>query len=108
MWVAPAEVENRLLAHPAVAQAVVVGARDTDGLDKTVAFVVPETGSQVTEDELIAFCRQALESFKRPRRVVFVDAFPMTATGKIRRVDLRATAEGLLAESARSTGFDHQ
>jgi benzoate-CoA ligase family protein len=106
MWVAPAEVENRLLTHQAVAQAVVVGARDTDGLDKIVAFVVPEIGRQVTEDELIAFCRQAMESFKRPRKVAFVDAYPMTATGKIRRVELRVTAERLLAESAQSTGGD--
>jgi acyl-coenzyme A synthetase/AMP-(fatty) acid ligase len=108
MWVAPAEVESRLLAHHAVAQAVVVGAPDTDGLDKTVAFVVPQTGRQVTEDELISFCREALESFKRPRRVVFVDAYPMTATGKISRVELRATAERILAESGGPTGTSHQ
>jgi benzoate-CoA ligase family protein len=100
MWVAPAEVENRLLAHQAVAQAIVVGAPDTDGLDKPVAFVVPRAGQQVTEDELVAFCRDAMESYKRPRKVVFVDGYPTTATGKIRRVELRATAERLLAESA--------
>ncbi|GAA4730854.1 benzoate-CoA ligase family protein [Phytohabitans rumicis] len=96
MWVAPSEVENRLLTHEAVAQAVVVGAPDADGLDKPVAFVVPRTGHDVTEDELIEFCRTAIESYKRPRRVVFVDAYPTTATGKIRRVELRSTAERLL------------
>ncbi|HKT04007.1 MAG TPA: benzoate-CoA ligase family protein, partial [Rugosimonospora sp.] len=96
MWVAPSEVENRLLAHAAVAQAVVVGAPDRDGLDKTVAFVVLKTGQQVNEDELITFCREGIESFKRPRRVVFVDGYPTTATGKVRRVELRATAETLL------------
>jgi benzoate-CoA ligase family protein len=100
MWVAPAEVENRLLAHQAVAQAVVVAAPDTDGLDKPVAFVVPQAGQQVTEDELVAFCRDAMESYKRPRKVVFVDGYPTTATGKIRRVELRATAERLLSQSA--------
>ena len=68
LWVAPAEVENRLLAHEGVAQAVVVGAADTDGLDKPVAFVIPQPGSQTTEDELIAFCRAGIESYKRPRR----------------------------------------
>jgi benzoate-CoA ligase family protein len=108
MWVAPAEVENRLLAHDAVAQAVVVGARDTDGLDKTVAFVMPQAGREIGEDDLIAFCRQNLESFKRPRRVVFVDAYPMTATGKIRRLELRAAAERILAESAQPSGVSHQ
>jgi benzoate-CoA ligase family protein len=97
MWVAPAEVENRLLAHEAVAQAVVVGAHDTDGLDKPVAFVIARSGYQVTEDELIAFCREGIESYKRPRKVAFVDGYPTTATGKIRRVDLRAVAARLLS-----------
>jgi benzoate-CoA ligase family protein len=98
MWVAPSEVEGRLLAHDGVAQAVVVGAPDTDGLDKPVAFVIPKAGHAVTEDQLIAFCRDGIESYKRPRRVVFVDAYPTTATGKIRRVELRAAAVGLLTQ----------
>jgi benzoate-CoA ligase family protein len=96
MWVAPAEVENRLLAHASVAQAVVVAAPDADGLDKPVAFVVPRSGHAVSEDDLVEFCREGIESFKRPRRVVFVDGYPTTATGKIRRVELRATAGQLL------------
>ena len=100
MWVAPSEVENRLLAHEAVTQAVVVGAHDPDGLEKPVAFVIPKGGDEVTEEELVAFCREGIESFKRPRKVVFVDSYPTTATGKIRRVELRATAAGLLAEPA--------
>lgn len=94
MWVAPAEVENRLLTHPAVAQAVVVAAPDPDELDKPVAFVVKNT--DVSEDELIAFCRDGMESYKRPRRVIFVDEYPTTATGKIRRVELRVTAAEVL------------
>jgi benzoate-CoA ligase family protein len=98
MWVAPSEVENRLLAHDSVAQAVVVGAVDSDGLHKPVAFVIPKAGRQTTEDELIAFCREGIESYKRPRRVVFVGAYPTTATGKVRRVELRASAEVLLRE----------
>jgi acyl-coenzyme A synthetase/AMP-(fatty) acid ligase len=96
MWVAPAEVENRLLAHESVAQAVVVAAPDTDGLDKPVAFVVLRPGSAADEHELIEFCRHGIESYKRPRRVVFVDSYPTTATGKIRRVELRGAAERLL------------
>jgi benzoate-CoA ligase family protein len=98
MWVAPSEVENRLLAHDGVAQAVVVGAPDVDQLDKPVAFVVLRADRQATEDELIAFCRDGMESYKRPRRVLFVDGYPTTATGKVRRVELRATAEKLLQE----------
>jgi benzoate-CoA ligase family protein len=97
MWVAPAEVENRLLAHPSVAQAVVVAAPDADELDKPVAFVIPSaTNPPPSEEELIAFCRDGMESYKRPRRVVFVAEYPTTATGKVRRVELRATAAELL------------
>jgi benzoate-CoA ligase len=96
MWVSPAEVESRLLAHPAVAQAVVVAAPDTDSLEKPVAYVVLALGATVTEAELIEHCRQGLSSFKRPRAVIFTDSFPTTATGKIRRVELRAMAADVL------------
>jgi benzoate-CoA ligase family protein len=98
IWVSPAEVEDRLLAHPAIAQAVVVGAPDPDGLDKPVAYVVLRPDATADEDELIEFCRAALPSFKRPRRVVLVDGYPTTATGKVRRVELRAMAESVLRE----------
>ncbi len=97
IWVSPAEVEAQLLAHPAVAQAVVVAAPDTEGLEKPVAYVILEPGQAATEDELIEFCRQALPSFKRPRKVVFVGGYPTTATGKIRRVELRRMAATVLA-----------
>jgi benzoate-CoA ligase family protein len=100
IWVSPAEVEGRLHAHPSVAQAIVVGTSDTDGLVKPVAFVVLRPGQPATEEDLIAFCREGLESYKRPRRVLFVDTFPTTATGKVRRVELRATADQLLRPPA--------
>jgi benzoate-CoA ligase family protein len=96
IWVSPAEVEARLLAHRAVAQAVVVAAPDREGLEKPVAYVILEAGQAATEDELIEFCRQALPSFKRPRKVVFVGGYPTTATGKIRRVELRRMAATVL------------
>jgi benzoate-CoA ligase family protein len=97
IWVSPAEVEARLLAHDAVAQAVVVAAPDPDGLEKPVAYVIVQPGQSVGEDELIEFCRLGLPSFKRPRKVVFVDAYPTAATGKIRRVELRQQAATVLA-----------
>jgi benzoate-CoA ligase family protein len=98
MWVSPAEVEARLLAHDAVAQAVVVAGRDGDGLEKPVAYVVLRPGGRATETELVEFCRDGLPAFKRPRRVVFTDAYPTTATGKVRRVELRVMATTVLAE----------
>jgi benzoate-CoA ligase family protein len=98
IWVSPAEVEARLLAHDAVAQAIVVAAHDSDGLEKPVAYVIRTAGSEVGEDELIAFCRSGLPSFKRPRKIVFVDSYPTTATGKVRRVELRAMAATVLTD----------
>jgi acyl-coenzyme A synthetase/AMP-(fatty) acid ligase len=98
MWVSPGEVEARLLAHEAVSQAVVVAALDADGLEKPVAYVLLREGAITSEDELIQFCRDGLPAFKRPRRVVFVEQYPTTATGKIRRVELRARAATVLVE----------
>jgi benzoate-CoA ligase family protein len=100
IWVSPMEVEARLLDHPAVSQAVVIAALDSDGLEKPVAYVIPAPGQvpglAVTEQELIEYCREGLPSFKRPRKVIFTDSFPATATGKVRRVELRAMAATVL------------
>jgi benzoate-CoA ligase family protein len=96
IWVSPMEVEARLLAHPAVAQAAVVAAPDADSLEKPVAYVILAPGETATEAELIEHCRAALPSFKRPRAVVFTDGFPTTATGKVRRVELRTMAASVL------------
>jgi acyl-coenzyme A synthetase/AMP-(fatty) acid ligase len=96
MWVSPAEVEESLLAHPSVSQAIVVAAPDPDGLEKPVAYVIPALGTMPTEDELVAFCKDRLPAYKRPRKVVFVDAYPTTSTGKVRRVELRQRAATVL------------
>ena len=90
IWVSPAEVEGRLLEHDGVGEVAVVGVADGDGLDKPVACVVRSAaGASVTADELIAWCRDALASFKRPRAVVFVEELPKTATGKVQRFRVR-------------------
>ena len=87
IWVSPAEVESRLLEHPAVREAAVVGLADADGLEKPVAVVVADGA---TPDELIAWCRDGLAHFKAPRQVVFVEDLPKTATGKLQRFKVRA------------------
>ncbi len=106
IWMSPAEVENRLLEHPSVSNAVVVAAPDCDGLEKPVAFVLLGPGQTATEDEIIEFCRAGLPSVKRPRQIVFVDSYPATPTGKIRRVELRQIATAAFAgpESTAGTG----
>jgi benzoate-CoA ligase family protein len=87
IWVSPAEVESRLLEHPSVLQAAVVGIADADGLDKPVGVVVAEPGT--TQDELIEWCRSGLAHFKCPRQLVFVSDLPKTATGKLQRFKVR-------------------
>ncbi len=90
IWVSPAEVEGRLLVHPAVAEAAVVGLADAAGLDKPIAVVVRAHGHpDVTPDELIDWCREGLAAFKRPRDVIFTDELPKTATGKLQRFKVR-------------------
>lgn len=89
IWVTPSEVEERLLEHSDVAEAVVVGVPDSDELDKPVACVVPKPGVSIDADALIRWCRDGLAAFKRPRAVVELAEMPKTATGKIRRNVLR-------------------
>jgi benzoate-CoA ligase family protein len=88
IWVSPAEVESRLLEHPRVREAAVIGVPDADGLDKPVAVVVVADGA--SGDELISWCRDGLAHFKAPRQVIFVDELPKTATGKLQRFKVRA------------------
>lgn len=106
MWVSPAEVESRLLEHPAVMQAAVVGVPDENGLDKPIAVVVVEQGT--SQDELVSWCREGLASFKRPRAVVFVEALPKTATGKLQRFKIRELVADLLTAKETSDASEGQ
>ncbi|GAA4788248.1 benzoate-CoA ligase family protein [Actinomycetospora chlora] len=99
IWVTPAELEERLVAHPSVAEVVVVAVPDDDGLDLPVACVVPRDGHTVDEAALVAWCREGLASFKRPRRVIAIDEVPRTATGKVQRFKLRELATARVHEA---------
>jgi benzoate-CoA ligase family protein len=89
IWVSPAEVEERLLQHPDVAEVAVVAATDESGLDKPIACVVPVAGRTLDPVALVQWCRDGLSAYKRPRAVVRMTELPKTATGKIRRNVLR-------------------
>ncbi len=88
----PMEVEAFLTTHPAVRAASVVGLPDERLAEVAVAFVQRAPGSTLSEDELIAYCRGRVASFKIPRHVCFVDDFPMTSSGKVQKVKLRERA----------------
>jgi benzoate-CoA ligase family protein len=96
IWVSPTEVEARIVQHESVAECAVVGHRDADGLEEVVACVVPMPGAAVDGDQLIAFCREGLAAFKRPRQVLVLEGLPKTATGKIQRVVVREIAADTL------------
>lgn len=84
----PREVEDRLQAHPAVLEAVVVGVPDEVLGERVCACVMPVEGAIITGDEIKEWCRAALADYKVPDLVRFFDAFPLTGSGKIRRIEL--------------------
>jgi fatty-acyl-CoA synthase len=90
----PAEVENVLSAHPAVAEVAVIGVPDPTWGEVGRAVVVLRPGQQATAAELLAFCREQLARYKIPKSVVFAGELPHHATGKIARQEVRARYGG--------------
>jgi 3-(methylthio)propionyl---CoA ligase len=86
------EVEDALYKHPAVAAAAVVAKPDAKWGETPCAFVELKPGREASADELVAWCRQNLASFKCPRHVVFTE-LPKTSTGKIQKFKLRDLAK---------------
>lgn len=85
----PEEVERVLHQHEAVDNCAVVGVPHPYTGETVKAFVVAVPGAELSEDEVAAFCRKHLARYKCPSVVAFVDGLPMTASGKVRRVELR-------------------
>jgi long-chain acyl-CoA synthetase len=85
------EVEEAILAHPAVARAAAFGVPHKDKGEIPVAVVELQQGSEVTADELLAFCRVNLAPYKAPRRIWILapGGLPMNHTGKVLRRELR-------------------
>jgi fatty-acyl-CoA synthase len=84
----PREVEDRLHAHPAVLDVAIVGLPDEILGEVACACIVPVEGAIVTGHEIKEFCREVLADYKVPDLVRFLDGFPMTGSGKVRRVEL--------------------
>ncbi len=88
----PLEIEGFILGHPQVQQVSIVGAPDRKLSEVPVAYVRKTDAATINGEDVIAFCRNKMASFKIPRHVVFVEDFPMTGSGKIRKQDLRDDA----------------
>ncbi|HEU5264505.1 MAG TPA: benzoate-CoA ligase family protein [Gaiellaceae bacterium] len=94
LWVSPTDVEGRLIEHPAVLEAAVVGV-PVEGFTKAKAYVTVRDSGQARaglEDELRQFCGAKLHRYQVPELIEFVDSLPKTATGKIERYKLRPQA----------------
>ena len=92
IWCSPVEIEARLVEHPAVLEAAIVGRPDGNDLIKPEAFVVLKDGGNPPNglaDELLKFCKSGLAPYKYPRWFNFVEELPRTATGKVQRFRLR-------------------
>jgi fatty-acyl-CoA synthase len=98
----PREIEEFLYTHPGVNDVQVIGVPSPRYGEEVMAWVKLRDGVRADEEELVSFCRGRIATFKIPRYWKFVDAFPMTVTGKVRKVEMRevSTRELGLAEVA--------
>jgi fatty-acyl-CoA synthase len=85
----PAEVEDVLYQMAAIAEAAIIGAPDATWGETGLAVIAVKKGHALDEAEVIGHCRERLARFKCPQRIVFIDALPRNATGKVHKPTLR-------------------
>jgi acyl-CoA synthetase (AMP-forming)/AMP-acid ligase II len=88
----PREIEDHMLAHPAILDAAVVGVPDPEWGETLHAFIVVRDGHALTDQDVIEYCRTGLADYKRPRKVTFVHELPRNPTGKVLKRELRERA----------------
>lgn len=91
----PMEIEELLRAHPKIYDAAVAGTPDDVWGQIIVAFIELEPKKNMTEDEVIEFCKDKIASYKKPRIIKFVKNIPLTKSGKMNRVRIREMAQSL-------------
>ena len=93
-WISSIDVENIAMAHPAVAMAACIGMRHPKWDERPIIAVVKKPGAEVTRDELLAFYDGKTAKWQIPDDVVFIDAIPLGATGKMQKTKLREMLHG--------------
>ena len=88
-WISSIELENTAMGHPAVAEAAVIGAHHPKWTERPLLIVVRAEGQDVEKDELLAFFKGKVADWWIPNDVAFVDEMPRTATGKVKKIELR-------------------
>jgi len=85
----PVEIDDVLMGHPQILEACTIGIEESYRGETVRAYVVPVPGGEVTEEQIIAHCRENLAAYKIPRSIVFVDELPKSAVGKILRREVK-------------------
>jgi acyl-CoA synthetase (AMP-forming)/AMP-acid ligase II len=85
----PAEIEQQLCQHPAIAQAAVIGTPDSRLGEVGAAFVISKNPYPPADQEIISWCREVMANYKVPKQIFWVDTLPLNATGKILKTELR-------------------
>ncbi len=89
----PREIDEVLFEHPKIMEACAVGLPDPYRGETVKAFIVPRDGETLTEEEVVAYCREKLAAYKVPKQVELVEELPKSAIGKVLRRELRAMEE---------------
>jgi len=99
----PREIEEFLYRHPAVSDVQVIGVPDARYGEELCAWIILKGGQQATADDIRAFCKDRIAHYKVPRHIRFVEAFPMTITGKIQKFVMREQMKGELGLQEQKT-----
>ncbi len=96
--ISPKEIEDFLMEHELVSDVQVIGVSSERYGEEVMAWVKPKLGAELTDDDLMEYCKGKISTFKTPKYWKFTDSFPMTVTGKIRKVEMREISEKELKE----------
>ena len=88
-WISSIDIENAALSCPGVRQAAAIGISDEKWGERPLLVVVTEAGSAVTPEQMTAYLARNLAKWQIPQHITFRDSLPMTATGKVSKLELR-------------------